>query len=68
MMDYVMRILAMIGVSMIAFYFIDMSQNYEEPELFDSLLCSVHTPPTAILVTHELIKCTDGRIYRRVDT
>jgi hypothetical protein len=38
----------------------------KEPEIFDSMLCSIHTPMAAILVNSELIKCTDGEIYRRV--
>ncbi len=37
----------------------------KEPELFDSLLCSKHTPTGAILVTDELIMCNQV-IYRRV--
>jgi hypothetical protein len=39
----------------------------KEPEIFDSMLCSIHTPMAAILVNSELIKCTDGKIYRWVE-
>jgi hypothetical protein len=37
----------------------------KEPELFDSMLCSIHTPVGAILVNDELIMCSQ-KIYRRV--
>tara|TARA_R110000850_G_scaffold261299_1_gene389338 strand:+ start:581 stop:805 length:225 start_codon:yes stop_codon:yes gene_type:complete len=37
----------------------------KEPDIFDSMLCSVHTPVGAILVNDELIMCSQ-KIYRRV--
>ena len=37
----------------------------KEPELFDSMLCSIHTPVAAIFVNDELIMCSQ-KIYRRV--
>ena len=37
----------------------------KQPEIFDSMLCSVHTPVGAILVNDELIMCSQ-KIYRRV--
>jgi hypothetical protein len=36
----------------------------KEPENFDSMLCQVHTPRAALLVTDELITCTNGKKYR----
>jgi hypothetical protein len=38
----------------------------KQPELFDSMLCRVHTPTAAILVNDELITCTNGKKYRWV--
>jgi len=37
----------------------------KQPEIFDSMLCSVHTPMAAVLVNDELIMCSQ-KIYRRV--
>ena len=39
----------------------------KEPEIFDSMLCSIHTPVGAILVNDELIKASNGKIYRWVE-
>ena len=39
----------------------------KKPEIFDSMLCSIHTPIGAILVNDELVKCTNGKIYRWVE-
>ena len=45
----------------VAIYF----DKQKQPEIFDSMLCSVHTPVAAILVNDELIMCSQ-KIYRRV--
>tara|TARA_R110000851_G_scaffold25682_1_gene73666 strand:+ start:237 stop:431 length:195 start_codon:yes stop_codon:yes gene_type:complete len=39
----------------------------KEPAIFDSMLCSVHTPVGAILVNDELIKASNGKIYRWIE-
>ena len=36
----------------------------KKPDIFDSMLCSIHTPVGAILVNSELVKCTNGKVYR----
>ena len=41
------------------------SEKPKQPEIFDSMLCSIHTPVGAILVNDELIMCSQ-KIYRRV--
>ena len=35
------------------------------PDIFDSMLCGIHTPVGAILVNDELVMCSQ-KIYRRV--
>ena len=37
----------------------------KQPEIFDSMLCGIHTPVGAILVNDELVMCSQ-KIYRRV--
>ena len=39
----------------------------KQPDIFDSMLCSVHTPVGAILVNDELIKASNGKIYRWIE-
>tara|TARA_R110000737_G_scaffold108221_1_gene140936 strand:- start:446 stop:670 length:225 start_codon:yes stop_codon:yes gene_type:complete len=34
------------------------------PDNFDSMLCRVHTPMGSLLITDELITCTNGKKYR----
>ena len=36
----------------------------QEPEIFNSMLCRVHTPMGSLLITDELITCTNGKKYR----
>ena len=48
-------------------YLIPVKITPKEPELFDSMLCSVHTPVGAILVNDELIKASNGKIYRWIE-
>ena len=65
MMDYVMALVAVLGIGMMGLSITAEYQESKQPELFDSLLCSKHTPVAAILVTDELIMCNQV-MYRRV--
>ena len=60
-------VLIVLGNTVSIISLIGVYNKPKQPELFDSMLCSVHTPMAAILVNGELIKCTDGEIYRRVN-
>ena len=57
-------IIAVLGPSILGLYFFEVFKH-KQPEIFDSMLCSVHTPVAAILVNDELIMCSQ-KIYRRV--
>ena len=61
MMDYVMALVAVLGISMMG---LSIAVEYQESKQPDSLLCSKHAPIGAILVTDELIMCNQV-IYRR---
>jgi hypothetical protein len=51
-----------IGVTIITYGVITTQE--QEPERFDSMLCRVHTPMGSLLITDELITCTNGKKYR----
>jgi hypothetical protein len=60
--EFAILILIAIAVTIITYGVITTQEK--EPERFDSMLCRVHTPMGSLLITDELITCTNGKKYR----
>ena len=60
--EFAILIFIAIGVTIITYGVI--TTQGQEPERFDSMLCRVHTPMGSLLITDELITCTNGKKYR----
>ena len=60
---FVLDVVITLSAVIFIIYFVFESLE-KQPDMFDSMLCNIHVPQAAILVTNEIISCTNGFRYR----